>query len=261
MADRAGLRSFNHNGHDGHNGRHVTSHALETSDGLDEAPLAFDTVSGSVLTPNTWTKRTSAITPNASIDRILVEPYDVGSFAGTVNWHIDDGFYPGEEIDVARGMFNGWTGLSNSLKAITGAPGGYWNDFSAAVFENLVQASDSQEMPDVYLCIPFAGDQERYEDQENRSLTCIWRQTIWAFVRDTKQHPTSTGTIELVSKIRDDLVRRILLDPTLGGTVQEIRLLEGFRIGGAEAHDGYGYLELDVEIEQIIGAADLGPDA
>jgi hypothetical protein len=156
-------------------------------------------------------------------------------------------------------MYDGWDALRTGLKAINGSTGGYWYDFSTRVYDRLVLPSATT--PDVYLCIPFADEPERFEEQEQHSVRCKWSQTIFAFARDTKEHDTETEMMKLISRARDDVVKYLLDNPTLGGAVYEARLVSALRTAGALDADDYGELELLVEIEQVVQSSDLGSAA
>ena len=162
---------------------------------------------------------------------------------------------------MAKGMFDGWTALKDGLESINGTTGDYFNDYADRVFAKLVTPEEADEMPDYYLCIPFAEEPERYEETDQHGIRCVWTQTIFGFVRDTKEDPTDTDAIELISEIRDDLLRYFLLNPKLDSAVQEARPLSCVYIAGWAMDADYGELAMTIEITQIVDDGDLGSAA
>ncbi len=64
----------------------------------------------------------------------------------------------------------------------------------------------------------------------------------------------------LKDKIRDDIVRLILTDHTLGGTVLTSRLVSGTYIAGL-GDSSYGELVLVIQVEQLVDLNDIGSAA
>src|SRR5262245_10845591 len=154
-------------------------------------------------------------------------------------------------------MYTAWAGLFAGLKTIS-TGGGYWNTFNSAnVFGPLVKPDDQAELPATYLCIPFYDDEETFSDQQ-RGAMAEWVQTSFAFVRDTKYSDSETATIEKVAKVRDDLVRYVLKNPTLGGTVDEVVFVAGGRTAGHGRDHRYGEYQLYLRMRQYLDENTLG---
>ncbi len=212
------------------------------------------------LKPDTWTRfETSAFTGPTSPWAYLRFVAQSDGDPTVVLFYIDKVSYV--VSPVAKGMYDGWTGLKNGLETINGAGGGYWNDFTTSkVYDSLILPDDMQEMPEFYLCIPYVDEPESFVDMQ-RGVTSEWTQTIFAFVRESKDDPSSNKTVELISKIRDDLTRYLLNNPSLGGTVDVCEPVSGFRVAGHDTDAEYGEYQMQVKITQYIGGDDLGPDA
>lgn len=211
--------------------------------------------------PDGWTQQESGlVSPPSTNVTLVVSTVGLGGTLVNSRTFLDSwGFLTKTEAAVARGMYDGWTALKNGIASIDGAGSGYWNDFTGRVFGKLLLPGESEGMPtDFYVCLPFADEPETFPDHQ-RMLRSEWTQTVFVFVRDDEDAPDSTGQIELVAKVRDDLVRYFLTDPTLGGAVDDVALLPAVRTAGV--HEDYGEYQLPLQITQYIDAARLGPDA
>ncbi len=203
------------------------------------------------------------IMPDTAIDRLHFQAtHDEGPFLATQNWRIDTAAYSSatEESVVARGMYDSHAGLKAALLGINGSGGGYWHDLASSVFETMVTPDDEQGLPDVYLCVPFLDMSEVFLEQDEHSVRCISRFTIYGFTRDGKDSPTETDTVRLVSRLRDDIIKLLLNDHTLGATVVTAELGSGSYLAGLGSGE-YGEIQMDVQITQIVDVNDLGPAA
>jgi len=159
-------------------------------------------------------------------------------------------------------MFDSWEGLRNALRDdINGSTGSYWNNFSADSVLDTIQTPDEMPgLPDTYLCVPFLEESEAFIEQDEHAMRAVSNHTIFGFVRDSKEDPTETDTVRLVSRLRDDIVRLLLTDHTLGGTVQTSRLVSATYLAGL-GDASYGELQVVVEITQIVDLNDIGSAA
>jgi len=158
-------------------------------------------------------------------------------------------------------MFDSWTGLRNALAGINGSTGGYWYSFNAAsVLDTIVLPEDGHGLADPYLCLPMLEESEVFNETEQHGIRAVSNHTIFAFVRDSKEDPTETDTVKYVSQLRDDILRLILTDNTLGGTVFESRPVSAVHVAGL-GNAQYGELQLTVEITQLVDLNDIGSAA
>jgi hypothetical protein len=184
--------------------------------------------------------------------------------ASPARWEMDDWtLTQTDTTTIPKGMYNGRVALKAALQSINGSTGGYYNDLSSLrVFDKLILPDERSDMPAVYLCMPLADEIERFEEQEQHGVRCFWSQTIFGFAQDTSSDPMSTDLVDIIAKLRDDLVRYFQKTPRLGGTVvRNVKLTTDQLVAGMLGEDDYGELQLTIEVEQLIGWADLGPDA
>jgi hypothetical protein len=158
-------------------------------------------------------------------------------------------------------MFDSWTGLRNALAGINGSTGSYWYSFNAAsVLDTIVLPEDGQGLADPYLCLPMLEESEVFSETDQHGIRAVSNHTIFGFIRDTKDNPVETETVKLVARLRDDILRLILTDNTLGGTVFECRPVSAVYVAGLGGVQ-YGELQLSVEITQVVDLNDIGSAA
>lgn len=160
---------------------------------------------------------------------------------------------------MPRGMYDGWLALRDGLRTMV--PPLYWFDYGSRVFSVLASPEMMPELPDFYLCIPFDGETERFEEQAQHSVKAYWQQKIFAFARDKSDIPLESDGLELIAKIRDDLTRFFLANPTLSGAVQEIALIGTEREAAFDLDHSYAELVFRIEVLQFVDSSALGPAA
>ena len=157
------------------------------------------------------------------------------------------------------GVFEALDELRTVLKGINGSPN-YWNNLENRVYRQLITPEDGgEEITRPYLCMPKVGDDPDYEWAE-RGVKVTFKQPIYGFVDEDDTAGTEAKAPERVDKLHDDVLKAILLTPTLNGKVSQIIIVPG---GGAAAgvltDDSYGELEMVAEMFLWVDSNDLGP--
>ena len=161
---------------------------------------------------------------------------------------------------MAKGLHDTWDGLRDALDGINGSTGGYWHDFSGAVLEKTVLPEEMPGLPPIYLCVPFDDVSESFEEQDQHAVKSVTNFVVLVFARDSKEDPTATETIKFLSRVRDDVMRLVLTDHTLGGTVWTSRLVSANHVGANEAGE-YGVSEIIIAVTQLADLGDIGSAA
>lgn len=112
-----------------------------------------------------------------------------------------------------------------------------------------------------YACLPLVETSPQYETTDSGLVKCRWRQSVFAFVEETRRG-LETDISEMALKLHDDIQRAVLLNPTLTRSAQDTQWVAG---GGELAAvligEEYGEIEVVLEILNFYAVADLGPAA
>jgi hypothetical protein len=154
--------------------------------------------------------------------------------------------------------------LQNALKGINGAPL-YHTDLDDKVFTRLFTPAESGAPRPPYLCMPWDADAPVLSRNDSGGsqagyLRMAWRQVVYGFVHDPlSSQNRDTGAVEPGMKLYEDVIQNLFRNPTLGGTVAEVNLLDGGF--GTAGTDDIPYGEFRVPLEMVIyfGLDVLGP--
>ena len=152
-----------------------------------------------------------------------------------------------------------YVGLLAWLRGINGLAGGYFYDLTSQVFTRLELPSDNVAIELPYLAIPLEGAVERVDEQNETHVRLSWLQPIHGFAPNNSVCDPDPREVDNVSilRLRDDVLRRLLLDPTLGGKVTTSEV-ESVTIFGPEAAFAYGELTVTLRVYSWAAAHDLG---
>jgi hypothetical protein len=206
-----------------------------------------------VWSPQIWAPFT------AEIDQVYLSWFlPVPFTTSTGSWWLDDFAVAGAEDVVKRSRWLAHQRLITVLKGINGAAGGYHTDLGNRVFTRLLIPGPNvgQRMP--YVCVPIAGDQPQILDHDTY-FKLSWNVTVVGFLQDPNVGATDSDAIAAGYYLQEDIWRACLLDPTLAGTVNELRLpnMAGGVIAGVD-QTPFGEVHVPIELSLLLAADVLG---
>lgn len=179
-----------------------------------------------------------------------------GGATNSGNWLVDD-FEIGE-IEVGIGKWDAINNCLTGLRAINGTSGGWWHSFESRVYTKLVTPADfpgGAKFP--YACLPLNQEAEAIS-YEDRAATSRWSMTLYGFFDEKHYNDVqNTDSVEMVSKLRDDLIRLVMGDQKLSGQTTNLEVVSVNSIAGIT--DDYAEVQAVIQFEQIFGRQNLGP--
>ena len=177
---------------------------------------------------------------------------------GTGYWIADDAIALSEVDVVKRAKHVAFNAVIAALKTLRGEPT-YWLDLDDRAYPALLSPEDGKAaLP--YACFPLIDEFTFIDDQGRGYAEVEWEGQIHVFVPDAASDPMRSTASEMAAKAHDDLVKLFKSDESLGGTVQEMRLVGGNTeagiLGGSRL---YGEVLFRVRFLQRLEPALLGP--
>lgn len=143
--------------------------------------------------------------------------------------------------------------LVDRLKTINGI--GYWHNLSGRVYTRFVDPTSGQTFP--YVCVPLdAEDGGDYPMVEPTVVQTSQSVTIVGFVPESSSAVRDSQAVEAALKLRDDILKAVMSDWTLGGKVNDLTPVR--HRAGAGFLD-YGFAEVTVRWALMQGLDNLGP--
>jgi len=195
--------------------------------------------------------------PTGSIARVRFRVEEAGAVS-VINdrWYVDF-VYLSVEGDMAVRKWSAIAALKTQFKKILGSGAGYRTDLGSRVYDRLTTPEDGAEIPRPYMCMPLLNEEQTYEHEEY-SITTEWRHRIHLFVDELNPTKTQTSAATLLADAHDDLVKALMEDFTLGGTVNDLTIEGSNTFCAALEDDSYGELVMDLRLKQIFQRSDLG---
>lgn len=210
-----------------------------------------------------WTLFVSDVydVPGSTAEIVFNVPVPGSATSGA--WEVDDVSLLLEselsaEAVMQRGKYEAYSALVDVLTGINGDTGGYYHDLSTRVrtsWQTPEEVGDRVYEP--YLCLPFDGNSEQVEAIQSQIYKTTWRQNIYGYVAEGSSELATSSAIEAVCHLRDDILRALMADLTLGGRVRESRIATLETTAGIGL--GYGTVMLEIIFEEWFTRDQLGP--
>lgn len=172
----------------------------------------------------------------------------------TGRWLVDD-------IEIVEVEMRKWDAISSvvaAVKTINGVTDGFNIDLANRVYSRLFTPPEQPTVMLPYCCIPLDQEAETIE-YEGLSFTSTWKIAGWAFLSDNPESDVlNSAGAESAAKFRDDLLRAIMADQSLGGTTINCEVASVDTFEGSVG-DPTTWVQFTISFEQIGGAADLVP--
>ena len=146
--------------------------------------------------------------------------------------------------------------LTTMLSGIRGAASGYRVDLEGRVYPVLIppDVEPSVRMP--YGCVVNVGT-GTYGDPDSSVIDRTFTLRLMFFLKETSSNRLQSDLAGRLADLEDDVLRVILLDPTLGGAVKLIRPIAQETASGFVPEEDYGELVITVELWQIVDVDSL----
>lgn len=209
-----------------------------------------------VTTP--WSARGLAVfTPTAATCSIRVRSLEAMSGFYVANWYVDDVMLVKADLGAVMAVRK-WAAINAlhaQLKTIDGV--GYRSDLNDRVYGRLITPEDGVSIQMPFLSCPLLQESQTYE-MHNDSVMSRWRHRIHGFVGDNSSTPTTTDAAQSLADLHDDMIKALIEDLTLGGTVRDVSIIATNTFAGVLEGEKYGELVMDVELLQVFQRSDLG---
>lgn len=183
-----------------------------------------------------------------------IEIKNIGGPVTAGRWLVDD--VEIEEVEMRK-----WDAISSvvaAVKTINGVTDGFNIDLANRVYSRMFTPPEQPTVMLPYCCIPLDQEAETIE-YEGLSFTSTWRIAGWAFLSDNPESDVlNSAGAEAAAKFRDDLLRAIMADQSLGGTAINCEVASVDTFEGSTG-DPTTWVQFTISFEQIGGAADLVP--
>lgn len=135
---------------------------------------------------------------------------------------------------------------------------GYWLDAGGRVFTRMVLPEESDvALP--YFCVVLAQEDETFPSIEQNRVESTWAFEVWAFVGERLDDARITSTAIDACKARDDIVRALMQDWTLGKSCADSKPVSCSSVAGTGGQPDYGEVILRWQVYQIEQREDMGP--
>ena len=114
------------------------------------------------------------------------------------------------------------TALITALKGINGSTGSYHTNLSNRVYPDEVMPEEREDVVRPYVYVIYLPTS--FPDQSGRHIQMRLNWLIVGVVPDTDSDIEDTATVTAISKLHDDIVRALMADDTLGGTVRSLSI-------------------------------------
>ncbi len=234
--------------------------------GAQDVTVWLDDGSGSLslwqtITPvveNAWRFYTYTFTATGTAGRLHLR----GTMPVGPLWLFDDlsiDSLPVSAVPKAKHLAR--NALISALDTIDGAPD-FYHSLAGRVFKRLVTPIEEPQVLEVgaYLCVPVL-DVQAFPEQSRDHVRISFPQTIFGFVPDLKEEdPLDAAVADLADKMHDDIVKALLSDPKLGGTLNvELEFASAREWAGETIDSPYGEVQVTVTLDMYLQRSDLGP--
>ena len=157
-----------------------------------------------------------------------------------------------------RGTAECYTNVIAMLKTIRGAPT-FWTNLEGRVYSALWTPADNKsKLPFISTCLIDEPHEYTWADDGDH-LVFGWKVRLAAFVPETASNTADRLCSFDLLKLHDDIVKVILLDPTLQDTASVVRLSAGAPLVSGIPEFLYGEQHFNLEITQYLSLEGLGP--
>ena len=118
---------------------------------------------------------------------------------------------------------------------------------------------DQPAMATPYMCVPWEGQDIALEHEDGTPLLrLVVPFTVYGFVGETSADPTSPQAGRRAAEIAETVLKALALDPTLGGSVDDLTLSPVPRVYDSGPVDAFGEFQMGVSLLLFAGADNLG---
>lgn len=156
-----------------------------------------------------------------------------------------------------RGKYQAYAALLDRIRSINGSAGGFHTDLGGRVYEKLILPGIDVEVKMPYACVPMVDDEDIIRT-EGQLVEVRWPATVYLFVAEQDTSGLNPTAPKQCADLRDDVLKALLGDWTLGGKAQDVKLATIRTLAGADDAD-YGEVQFPLIVHQIFGRDDLGP--
>jgi hypothetical protein len=164
------------------------------------------------------------------------------------------------EARVMRVKYAAIEGAIEALSKLHG-PSEFYTDLDGRIYTRLAYPDEDAELKLPYACVCLADDDARDNLDEDRTFDVSFTVSIFVFLPESPESATKSAALEAACNAENDLRKTLGEDPTLGGRVQQSKIVRSSTTAGFGGDEdvAFGLVELDFEVRQIFGVADLGP--
>jgi hypothetical protein len=182
--------------------------------------------------------------------------------SGSGFWLIDDVELDDGVADV--GDLSKWKAIVNAkalLEQLAGPTTGWNTDLGGRVYTRLFTPMEETQQRRPYVCLPVNQEGEQIVHGPGGLATSTWKLEGYAYFDDDPESDrlNSDGARQ-ASLFRDDIVRAFMDGTRLLGQAISCDVV-AVDTGAGILEDGWCEVEFTISFEQMVGAADLAPEA
>lgn len=144
------------------------------------------------------------------------------------------------------------------IKTIKGSSSGHFTNLNNRVYtRHWLPENSKSDLP--YVCMPIVAAAGQPDTDEGNLIRDIWDATIICYLPETSTEEPTTPTISAALNLKDDIYDVMMQDWTLGGQVEQSKIVSWDITAGEPPMGAYARLIVRVRLYQYLSNEYFGP--